>query len=233
MAGLSWNLYGAQVFLLLHPVAAGVGVASAIVCNYSLPEFALNLSQHVRSHATDVRQSAFAFIGDLAKTCMPHLRQCLPAYMPILIQNLNPQPVSVCNNASWAIGISCAFLFCFSGFKIDSQVTDHCFPDMLNIGYIPAKKEFFGASRHARMLPKSVPASWPTNRHFATIWVYTIAMLFSPGEIAVKIEGDIRPWVPEIIDRMIPIMNQVISFGCISTLWMAWPARLLVGCARC
>jgi transportin-1 len=114
---------------MLSGLADGLeGALEPFVANSNLLQL---LGECVKDEASDVRQSAFAFIGDLAKTCMPHLRQCLPAYMPILIQNLNPQPVSVCNNASWAI-----------------------------------------------------------------------------GEIAVKIEGDIRPWVPEIIDRMIPIMNQ-------------------------
>lgn len=52
----------------------------------------------------DTRQSAFALFGDLAKTCMGHLRPHLAHFLPICAANLNPEYYSVCNNASWAIG---------------------------------------------------------------------------------------------------------------------------------
>lgn len=92
------------------------------------------LAECIKDEASDIRQSAFAFIGDLAKTCMVHLKQCIPIYMPLLVQSLNPQPVSVCNNAAWAI-----------------------------------------------------------------------------GEIAVKVEGDIRPYAPLIAEKLIPIMNMNVN----------------------
>lgn len=77
----------------------------------------------------EVRQSSFALLGDLTKACFPHVKPCIgkhtvsahctsscfhgnglcPAaeFMPILGTNLNPEFISVCNNATWAIGEIC------------------------------------------------------------------------------------------------------------------------------
>ena len=52
----------------------------------------------------EVRQSAFALLGDLTRSCFPHVKPFIGDFMPILNQNLNPSLVSVCNNATWAIG---------------------------------------------------------------------------------------------------------------------------------
>lgn len=52
----------------------------------------------------EVRQSSFALLGDLTKACFQHVRPCIPDFFPILGQNLNPENISVCNNATWAIG---------------------------------------------------------------------------------------------------------------------------------
>jgi len=52
----------------------------------------------------EVRQSAYALVGDLAKNCVNQLRPALAQYLPVLTEALEPQHVSVCNNASWAIG---------------------------------------------------------------------------------------------------------------------------------
>lgn len=51
-----------------------------------------------------VRQSSFALLGDLTKACFPHVSPFIPDFLPILGQNLNPDYISVCNNATWAIG---------------------------------------------------------------------------------------------------------------------------------
>ena len=58
----------------------------------------------MRDPLADVRQSAFALVGDLAKACINQLSPLIGEYMPILTQQLQPETVSVCNNASWAIG---------------------------------------------------------------------------------------------------------------------------------
>uniref|UniRef100_A0A183CQ37 Transportin-1 n=1 Tax=Globodera pallida TaxID=36090 RepID=A0A183CQ37_GLOPA len=52
----------------------------------------------------EVRQSTFALLGDLVKACYMHLQQDIHQFIPILAQNLNPELVSVCNNAIWALG---------------------------------------------------------------------------------------------------------------------------------
>ena len=58
----------------------------------------------MRDPVADVRQSAYALVGDLAKACIAQLAPRLAEYLPILTQQLEPELVSVCNNASWAIG---------------------------------------------------------------------------------------------------------------------------------
>lgn len=55
----------------------------------------------------EVRQSSFALVGDLTKACFQHVRPHISNFMPILGQNLNPEFISVCNNATWAIGEIC------------------------------------------------------------------------------------------------------------------------------
>nr|CAB3267152.1 transportin-1 [Phallusia mammillata] len=52
----------------------------------------------------EVRQSSFALLGDLTKACFQHVKPCIAEFMPVLAQNLNPELISVCNNATWAIG---------------------------------------------------------------------------------------------------------------------------------
>lgn len=54
-----------------------------------------------------VRQSSFALLGDLTKACFPHVHPFMAEFFPILGQNLNPDFISVCNNATWAIGEIC------------------------------------------------------------------------------------------------------------------------------
>lgn len=52
----------------------------------------------------EVRQSSFALLGDLTKACFQHVQPHISDFLPILGQNLNPEYISVCNNATWAIG---------------------------------------------------------------------------------------------------------------------------------
>lgn len=52
----------------------------------------------------EVRQSTFALIGDLAKSCYQHLQPLVHGFLPVLAANINPDNISVCNNSIWAIG---------------------------------------------------------------------------------------------------------------------------------
>jgi len=62
------------------------------------------LFECVKDSDPDVRQSAFALLGDLAKTCIGHLHPHIDKFIPMATKSLNPEHTSVCNNASWAIG---------------------------------------------------------------------------------------------------------------------------------
>ena len=52
----------------------------------------------------EVRQSAFALLGDLTKAAFKLVQPCVDQLIPVLARNLNPEYISVCNNACWAIG---------------------------------------------------------------------------------------------------------------------------------
>ncbi|RUO95337.1 hypothetical protein BC936DRAFT_144390, partial [Jimgerdemannia flammicorona] len=54
----------------------------------------------------EVRQSAYALLGDLAISCFAHITSYLPRFMPELVAQIDPnaEQVSVCNNAAWAAG---------------------------------------------------------------------------------------------------------------------------------
>eukprot|EP00058_Branchiostoma_floridae_P025542 XP_002611032.1 hypothetical protein BRAFLDRAFT_128305 [Branchiostoma floridae] len=62
------------------------------------------LFQCMQDKMPEVRQSSFALLGDLTKACFQHVKPCIADFMPILGANLNPEFISVCNNATWAIG---------------------------------------------------------------------------------------------------------------------------------
>ena len=53
---------------------------------------------------SDVRQSALALVGDLAKNAPSKLQPHLGQFVSSAIQNLDFRYVAVCNNASWALG---------------------------------------------------------------------------------------------------------------------------------
>ncbi|KAB2094927.1 hypothetical protein ES319_A01G000700v1 [Gossypium barbadense] len=57
---------------------------------------------------TDVRQSAFALVGDLAKVCPVHLRPRLSEFLDVATNQLTTpklnETIAVANNACWAIG---------------------------------------------------------------------------------------------------------------------------------
>ncbi|KAJ6409961.1 hypothetical protein OIU84_009452 [Salix udensis] len=66
------------------------------------------LLQCCMDDVSDVRQSAFALLGDLARLFAAHLRPRLPEFLDVAAKQLNPpklkETISVANNACWAIG---------------------------------------------------------------------------------------------------------------------------------
>uniref|UniRef100_A0A8B9ENY6 Uncharacterized protein n=1 Tax=Anser cygnoides TaxID=8845 RepID=A0A8B9ENY6_ANSCY len=57
--------------------------------------------QCMQDKMPEVRQSSFALLGDLTKACFQHVKPCIADFMPILGTNLNPEFISVGNNATW------------------------------------------------------------------------------------------------------------------------------------
>ncbi|KAK4871835.1 hypothetical protein RN001_015959 [Aquatica leii] len=87
---------------LLSGLAEGLnGHIEKLVVNSNIMEL---LHHCMQDPMPEVRQSSFALLGDLTKACFQHVRPCISDYLPILGQNLNPEYISVCNNATWAIG---------------------------------------------------------------------------------------------------------------------------------
>ncbi|XP_065331678.1 transportin-1 isoform X1 [Cloeon dipterum] len=87
---------------LLSGLAEGLnGHIEKLVVNSNIMPL---LFQCMQDPMPEVRQSSFALLGDLTKACFQHVEPCIPQFFPILAQNLNPEFISVCNNATWAIG---------------------------------------------------------------------------------------------------------------------------------
>ncbi|XP_045459625.1 transportin-1 isoform X2 [Melitaea cinxia] len=87
---------------LLSGLAEGLdGHINHLVLNSNLMQL---LYQCMQDPMPEVRQSSFALLGDLTKACFQHVLPYIPEFLPILGMNLNPELISVCNNATWAIG---------------------------------------------------------------------------------------------------------------------------------
>eukprot|EP00735_Rhodelphis_limneticus_P000859 TRINITY_DN11390_c0_g1::TRINITY_DN11390_c0_g1_i1::g.26371::m.26371 TRINITY_DN11390_c0_g1::TRINITY_DN11390_c0_g1_i1::g.26371 ORF type:complete len:893 (+),score=272.38,sp/Q92973/TNPO1_HUMAN/45.12/0.0,HEAT/PF02985.17/0.12,HEAT/PF02985.17/5.9e+02,HEAT/PF02985.17/2.3,HEAT/PF02985.17/48,HEAT/PF02985.17/1e+02,HEAT/PF02985.17/3.9e-07,HEAT/PF02985.17/0.0014,HEAT/PF02985.17/0.11,HEAT/PF02985.17/0.0034,HEAT/PF02985.17/0.41,HEAT_2/PF13646.1/0.034,HEAT_2/PF13646.1/13,HEAT_2/PF13646.1/0.002,HEAT_2/PF13646.1/ len=87
---------------LLSGLCEGLGPnIESLVSNSTLVQLVYQCMQDAQP---DVRQSAFALVGDLAKTCVHQLRPVIDVYVPVFIHNLQVTNISVCNNAIWALG---------------------------------------------------------------------------------------------------------------------------------
>ncbi|EKX46711.1 hypothetical protein GUITHDRAFT_138077 [Guillardia theta CCMP2712] len=87
---------------LISGMAEGLeGSIESLVSNSQLLPMMMKCFHHI---SPDVRQSAFALLGDLAKTCLTHLRPYLEGIFPSVQMNLDPEILSVCNNACWSVG---------------------------------------------------------------------------------------------------------------------------------
>ncbi|CAG2183099.1 unnamed protein product, partial [Oppiella nova] len=87
---------------LLSGLAEGLnGHMESLVMSSNIMQL---LYQCMQDPMPEVRQSSFALLGDLTKACFQHVNPCIGEFLPILGQNLKPEYISVCNNATWAIG---------------------------------------------------------------------------------------------------------------------------------
>ncbi|KAM7479471.1 hypothetical protein LguiA_027684 [Lonicera macranthoides] len=91
---------------LLSGLAEGLGSGiESLVSQSNLRDLLL---QCCMDDSPDVRQSAFALLGDLARVCPIHLHPRLAEFLDIAAKQLNTpklkELVSVANNACWAIG---------------------------------------------------------------------------------------------------------------------------------
>ena len=87
---------------LISGMTEGMGAdVGPLLAQTQLPPLLLRC---MRDDSADVRQSAYALVGDLAKAAIDQLRPVLGEILEVLTTQLAPEPVSVCNNASWAIG---------------------------------------------------------------------------------------------------------------------------------
>ncbi|KAA8546130.1 hypothetical protein F0562_020976 [Nyssa sinensis] len=91
---------------LLSGLAEGLGSGiESLVSQSSLRDLLL---QCCLDDAPDIRQSAFALLGDLARVCPIHLHPRLSEFLDVAAKQLNTpklkETVSVANNACWAIG---------------------------------------------------------------------------------------------------------------------------------
>lgn len=58
----------------------------------------------MRDRRQEVRQSAFALVGEFARSRLPSLIPALHEYVQFIIEALGPEHMSVSNNATWALG---------------------------------------------------------------------------------------------------------------------------------
>mmetsp|Transcript_4436 Transcript_4436/g.10966 ORF Transcript_4436/g.10966 Transcript_4436/m.10966 type:complete len:887 (-) Transcript_4436:203-2863(-) len=82
------------------------GLAESLEAAFEQLVGSANLIPVIGACATDsdhnVRQWAFALVGEIAKCCCAHLRPILEQLISILIKNMDPVHLNTCNNACWA-----------------------------------------------------------------------------------------------------------------------------------
>ncbi|XP_073306992.1 transportin-1-like [Primulina huaijiensis] len=91
---------------LLSGLAEGLGAGiESLISQSNLRDILL---QCCMDDAYDIRQSAFALLGDLARVCPVHLHSRLSEFLDVAAEQLNTpnlkETLSVANNACWAIG---------------------------------------------------------------------------------------------------------------------------------
>ena len=102
---------------LLSGVTEGLGKAISEFVKYSNPSVLDLMLECATDSTPEVRQSAFALMGDLTKACYEHIHPKLHKAIPLLVGNITKfqggyatSLISVCNNATWALGEICVNL---------------------------------------------------------------------------------------------------------------------------
>lgn len=91
---------------LLSGIVEGLTERSGEVL--SQQNFICIVPEVLKDTALQVKQSAFALVGDCAKNCIDYLVPFLPAVLPLCAKSLRENTsATVSNNASWAIGEIC------------------------------------------------------------------------------------------------------------------------------
>jgi transportin-1 len=89
---------------LLSGLAGGLGGSMEALMSSNNSQVVPMLMQCLTHMMPDVRQSAFALLGDLAKSAITHLHPVLQPILQAVHANLDPEHLSVCNNACWSVG---------------------------------------------------------------------------------------------------------------------------------
>ncbi|CAG8571826.1 5868_t:CDS:10, partial [Racocetra persica] len=91
---------------LLSGLTQGLGNQIEALVSNSTPSLLSLLSVCLTDPVAEVRQSAYALLGDLSIACFTHIKPFLNQFMVDLISQVDPnaEHVSVCNNAAWAAG---------------------------------------------------------------------------------------------------------------------------------
>ncbi|KAF4014552.1 hypothetical protein G4228_006811 [Cervus hanglu yarkandensis] len=147
------------------------------------------LFQCMQDSMPEVRQSSFALLGDLTKACFIHVKPCIAEFMPILGTNLNPEFISVCNNATWAIGEICMQM----GAEMQPYV-QMVLNNLVEIINRPNTPKTLLENTGRLTSPSAIPA-------------ITIGRLgyVCPQEVAPMLQQFIRPWcAPPSPDLLLP-----------------------------
>ena len=93
---------------LLSGVTQGLGSNTAALMDIYGQNLLTLLSVCLKDPNSEVRQSAYALLGDLSisvfASLKPHINQIMPEVISQIEVNVDPMRISVCNNAIWASG---------------------------------------------------------------------------------------------------------------------------------
>lgn len=93
---------------LMSGMCQGLGAnINDLVNNFGISTVDL-MTTSIRHPVPSIRQSALALLGDIAIAAFPLIQSHLAQVLPLVINEIQVQPaydcVSVCNNATWAVG---------------------------------------------------------------------------------------------------------------------------------